>query len=343
MVDAASPYFTGKQEGFTVVVSLVENKRAARAVIEETVTRKFREVADAVPECTVAQLLTQITSGDFVTLPDCLPPGVELGQIVGDLAPQVVDAVEPSILGLLPDSVTFTETVLRETLVNAGAGDNIDLIDDVRKIIGDGWTYTSDDLREDIRSRLGGEEAVERLDDGRDFLAEGWTYTHTDFRDDIVELGEEDALEDFDQGRDIFSLARTLRYLVYLPVIVLLVLIRFLGGRSWSGRLGWAASFLLVSSALLFVSFGPVYSAVADSRLDDARETALEEIELDSNFENTELLVLNKVFDIGESVADGLASGIAVKSLILFGLSGIALAVALRGRDALERYRRRSP
>ena len=342
VIDAASPYFTGEQEGFSVIVSLVDNKREARAVMEETVTRKFREVVDALPECTAAQLLAQITSGDLVTLPECLPPGVELGQLVQDLAPQVVDAVEPSILGLLPDSVTFTETVLRETLVNSGAGDNLDLIDDMRQVIGDGWTYTSDDLREDIRNSRGGVEAVARLDDGRDFLADGWTYTHIDFRDDIVELGGEDALVDFDQGRDIFSLTRTFRYLVYLPVILLLVLIGFLGGRSWSGRLGWAASFLLVSSAVLIVTFGPVYSAVADSQLEDARETALEEIKLDSNFENTERLALNKVFDIGESVADGLASGIATKSLILLGLSVIALAVAFRGRDALERYRSRS-
>ena len=79
---------------------------------------------------------------------------------------------------------------MRETLGIAGAADNIELIDDVREVVGDGWTCTSDDLREEIRKNLGGEEAVERLDDGRDFLADGWTYTHTDFRDDIVELVE---------------------------------------------------------------------------------------------------------------------------------------------------------
>ena len=106
-----------------------------------------------------------------------------------------------------------------------------------------------------------GEDYPERLEDLRAFLADGWTYTHSDFRD----LAGAEAMANVDKGRDYLKQARTYRWVVWVLLVLLLVVIGFLGGRGWLGRVKYAASFLLVSSGIIFLIFGPGYGALAKS------------------------------------------------------------------------------
>ena len=344
VIDEASPYLTGRSDTLAVNVSLVDNKRDARDVIVEMVNAKFTQAANELPKCTRGQTLGQMLSGGTQSLPECIPPDAQLNELVDLIGTTVVAAVDPFVLGAIPDTIRFTETNLREALRIAGAEDNIELVDDVREIVRDGWSYTQADLREDLGETFNGtgqgEDAIETLDNVRAFLADGWTYTEVDFREHIVEATDEDTLDDFDSGRDYFSLARTLRLLIYLPVLLLLVIVGFLGGRGWAGRFAWAAGSLVVTSAIIFVAFGPVYNVVGESRLEDGREEALSKIEVTGDFENTQRLVIDKLFDIGELVINGFASGIATKALILVIVGLIGLGVALRWADVVVIVRR---
>ena len=333
-----------------------------------------------------------------------------------ELASRVAETVDTQVLGPIPDDVQFTDVNLRQTLSLAGAAENLDLVDDVREIIGNGWTYTETDLRNDL-VKLGEEvvgrtdaagrrsfsvptgagtmfldaelgeargslevdleapssvpqaagelklrleddptpgriailvvvdgngdavqgaevtvaddEPLDLLDDVRAYLADGWTYAHTDFREDLVDLGDESDLEDSDRGRDRFSQARTFRLLVYVPALLFLVAIGFLGGRRWSSRIAWAAGSFAIVSAIIFIGFGSVYSAFGEPLIEDAREEALEEIDFDSDFESTQRLVVNKGFDMAESVINGFASGVAIKSLVLLVIGLVVLGVSL--------------
>ena len=58
------------------------------------------------------------------------------------------------------------------------------LVDEVREVLRDGWSYTDEDLREELEKR--GDDLVETLEDIRSCLADGWTYTHLDLREDLV-------------------------------------------------------------------------------------------------------------------------------------------------------------
>ena len=245
--------------------------------------------------------------------------------------------MDPSVLSAIPDTIRFTETNLREALRIAEAEDNIELVDDVREIIRDGWSYSEVDLREDL-----GEEDFEVLEDVRAFLADGWTYTEADLREYLVreDLGDEDDIEVFDDMRGYFDLARTLRLLMYLPALLVLIVVGFLGGRSWSGRFAWAAGSLAVTSAIIFVAFGPVYSAVSESPLEDAREEAISEIDVSGDFYSTERLFIGKLFDIGELVIDGFGSGVSTKALVLLIVGLVGLGAALRWADVVGVVRR---
>ena len=123
-------------------------------------------------------------------------------------------------------------------------------------------------------------------------------------------------------------------------MIALLVIVGFLGGRGWSGRVVWAGGLLLVSSGIIFAIFGPgydklaksgpIYDAVGVSDLDELREDALIEIADGSGaYPETSRLVANKVFDVIESVSDRFTGGIARSSLTLVIIGLIAVVAAI--------------
>ena len=343
VIDQVGPYLTGTADTLSVDISLVENKRDARGVIEELARRKFREEVNRLPPCTSDAESARVLLGGLDRLPQCMPSGDRARQTEDFLVRienGLANSVATSVVGAIPDSVTFTDTNLRETLGQAGAVENIDLLDDVREIIGRGWTYTERDLREDV-FEVWGDNGVERLDDARAFLTDEWSYTEADFRADMVEIGDLNTLSDFDRARGGLKWAKRLRLLIYVPVILLLLVIGFLGGRSWPHRIGWAAAFLVAASALIYIVSGPAYGSSIESRIDNTWNDAVSEIDFNGEFPITESLVREKILEMVQSIADGFASGIAAKSLILLAIGLAALGVAV-GWKVLVESRRRS-
>ena len=279
----------------------------------------------------------------------------------------IAGGIERFVLDQIDDEITFTDRQLRAALAQAGAADNLEQLDTVRELLRDGWRYDETDLRQELDRRgddlVGvldnvreilrdgftytdvdmleklaeqGEDYPERLEDLRAFLADGWTYTHSDFRD----LAGAEAMANVDKGRDYLKQARTYRWVVWVLLVLLLVVIGFLGGRGWLGRVKYAASFLLVSSGIIFLIFGPgygalaksgpVYDALAISDLSELRQDALNDIaEQGGDFPNTSRLIANKIFDMAESVIDGFASGIAASSFTLAFIGLAALLAAI--------------
>ena len=334
VIDQATPYITGRADTLNVVIDIADNKREARAVLGELVASRVRDEVDKVSRCGAGQIPSFASSG----LPSCVPPGLTVDEIMRQLQDRVVDATV-SVLDNVPDELRFTEALLRQGLAQVGAEDNVDLLDDLREFVKDGWTYTDQDLRHDLRYGFNGEpafendrgdeELVELLDDVRAFLADGWTYTHEDLRKQILDAT--DALGDFDQGRDIFGYSRSFKLLIYLPVLVLLVAIGFLGGQGWSGRFLWASWALLLAAAVVLVVFWAGYAILGQSPLEEARDTVIGKIALDKDeFKATRVLATTKLFEVVNSVADGFASGLRSKSLILVivGLAGVAISLS---------------
>ncbi len=336
IVDAAGQYVTSETESLNIDIDLRDNKTDAREVLIQLARQKFEGAVDNLPPCSNAQI-GALVSGGLTTMPECMPEG---GSAIGDqvrrvvfdtvdtLQGQIEEAVDTSVLSQIPDTLTFTDQTLKNELIASGSSENIDLLDDVREIIEDGWTYTDQDLRADLLE-FDSQDSVDLLDDVRSFLADGWVYTEQDLRDEIRDA-DPDVLANLDDGREWFKRARTWRFLVYLPVVLLMIIIAFLGGRNWAGRAAWAAGYLVISSAAIWVLFGPVYSGLSDEGFDRAREEALESISLESeNFVGTESLVMNKILDTGEFIVDGFASGVASKALIVFIIGIIILAAAI--------------
>ena len=338
VINDAAPYLTGRSDSFLTVVSLAENKRLAREVIANLVDEKVNEIVAALPTCrSLAEAQAALATASE-GLPSCVPPNVPTARLLDQLDIDLAGSIQRMVLGPIPDTIRFTEVELRTSLVQAGAADNLDQLDNMREILRDGWMYTQDDLTETLTDVTGDISDVETLEEVRAFLSGGWTYTEADLREDLTdEGGDTGTVDEVDRARDIFKTARSNRFLVYIPMILLLVGIGFLGGRSWSTRVAWGAGPLVVAAGIIFVIFGPGYDTFAKSALDEGRQEAIDRIEHperydDSAEENkyplTSRLAVNKLYDIFESMADDLASGVAGSSfgLVIIGL--IALGAA---------------
>ncbi|MEE9247834.1 MAG: hypothetical protein V3U79_03960, partial [Dehalococcoidia bacterium] len=314
VIDEAGPYLTGTEDQIVVTVSLEENKADALEVVDRLARRRLEALVDSLPQCSSLQDLLGF-SVDSLEIPPCIPAGVDLLGFIDQFDLDITGPLADAMDTVVPDSVTFTDTDLRQALVAAGSEKNVDLIDTVRDVVGEGYVYTQQDLRQDLVANIGG-DPLRALDNVRDALGSGWTYTDQDMRQDIRDLLEDpaeadDALDNLDTGRKWLGRAGTYQ-LLFLPVgVVLLAGIGFLGGRRWSSRLAWAMIILAIASALTLAASGPVYSSFGAPELDDLT------IEATKDLSGTELLAIDKINSILIAAADDILSGISRLSLII--------------------------
>ena len=324
VLDEATLYLTGREESFAVAVSIEANKGEAAAVIEEAVGRRFDEAFAALPKCTGSQAPQVLTS---LELPTCIPEGTP-GAVFSAARSGVIGGIQLLLLTPIPDNVTFTDRHLRAAMEEVGAAGDVDLIDQVREILRDGWSYTQDDLRRDLAGlrgegrRVAGVDPATLLDDVRMALRDEWTYNETDFRDWVVDAGGVQSLDDVDMTRGLIRQGRGYLRLGWVLVALLLIAIGFLGGRGWAGRAAWSSGALLVAAGLVFLLFGPGYHLFGKSgtvlraaqieSLEEVRARTLAEIDRDAaDFPRTARLAALKAFDLAESMADAFVSRVA--------------------------------
>ena len=340
VIDEAGPYLVGRADTFAVAISLADNKRRAQRVIADLTSTKVEEAAGLLPECTASQV-RNVLSGTLDSLPVCVPPGIHYDELVDSIVAGVSEAVDTYVLGAVPNEFVFTDVILRDTLIQSGGQENVELLDQVREIVRDGWAYSDADLRRDV-FEAGGDDAVQRLDDLRGFLADGWTYTDRDLRDDLAANGDGSSLAELDRARSFASWARTLKLLVYVPMILILLSIGFLAGNSWSERIAWAAGSLVVTAGIIFLVSGPIFNTVGEPRIEKAAESSIADLELSGHFAKTQRLAADKLYEIATSAVDGFASGIAMKSSFLLVLGLLAMTISLGWshiKGFVQRYR----
>ena len=290
LIDEATPYIAGRAEGFEFEVSLAENKRLAHGPLTRFVERKIQARIDRLPVCrTPEQALSPLLSGT-PKLPTCIPPSRTHSELLGELGIDIGAEVTRLVLDQVPDSVSFSHERLRDAFEEAGAGDSVELLDEIRSLMRDGWTYTQDDLREDLTGR-GNEDVYDALQDARSLLADGWTYTTADFTEDVIESDGAETMANIDRARTAVAAARTYRWLLFLPALLLLAGVGLLGGRDWWGRLVWGAAALVVCAIAVAVLSGLVYPAVASPLIDEARWQAIGDIDPADDYADTGRLV----------------------------------------------------
>ncbi len=329
LIDEAAAYITGTSDRILVEIALTDNKLEAESVIEELVNAKLVEIIDGLPECrTRADILAAGVSLK-VGLPSCIPRGVSSKDVLDRASIAVTGTIQQLVLSPVPNLIKFTDSQLRSGLTQAGGMEYLELHNYLRSILGDGWSYSSDEMRADLAAN--DEDALDILENIRAFLGDGYIYTHMDFRRDLVNIdirnatgGKYNALVWIDNSRDWFDLSHQYPWIIYGPMLILLFVIGVLGGNTWSGRIGWVCISLLISSGTIFIIFGPAYGAFAGLGFDTARDEVIQQVmtHADDDFKNTSLLIADKIRDLAELIMDEFAGGIRQSS---FNLGAIAL------------------
>jgi hypothetical protein len=102
-----------------------------------------------------------------------------------------------------------------------------------------------------------------------------------------------------------------------MPALIL-VAIGALGGRRWSSRLVWAAAVLALMAIIAYAIFGPLFSALAQPKIDDALTGAV------SQAEGFQALLADKGVTMAQNAIDSFVGGLKSQALSL-----LAVALAL--------------
>ncbi len=312
-----SMYVTGQTDSFAVTFDVVPLKGAAAGALTATASDSLRDMLRSLPECSTAAESATARAALRRELPACIPSGVAVDDVVGEAASVLASSIDESILARVPDTVQYTEQDLRDSLEEDDGPDALAALDDIRELFTDGWTYTDADLRAELSDDT---DLLGLIEDVRSLLSEGYVIgTADDSREGVGEgLGATGEWTDR---------ARRGRWIGGLVAGILLVAVAFLGGKSWRGRIAWAAAVLLVSAGVIALVSGPLYQAASGSVLDALREGLAPDP--GSKFSLTSEVLTNKLLDVIEMVADDFVGDIVRNSLILAVMAAVPLVAVL--------------
>ncbi len=245
----------------------------------------------------------------------------------------VIDAMLPYLLGDSPDFDVSIDFADYPALAYAFEGP---LQTDAPTLERQGWAFSSTELRR----RLAETDDLTQADIDNAlalFRPGGATWTEDDLQVRIDEQREraaaqgnpDDAPLDLQDQRSLVRNARlAATWGATLLVGLLVLIVAFLGGRGWTGRLRWGASAVLLASLLSLVITTPVYAVAASDRVD----TWIEEQRADSESPLPEV-VRHQVLDTLREVVSDFVGGMQWRAAGWFVLAALALALSF----ALER------
>ena len=310
-------YLTGGTDAFVAVFDTRPVKGSTARALTATAAAALRERLQLLLECSTAAEVQAARVALRSELPPCIPSDVAVAGILDVALPAIAAAVDDSVLGPVPDLVSYSEQDFRDALEREGGEQALLALDDVRNVFAESWTYTDADLRTDL---AGDEDALDLIENLRALLSTGYVIeTSDESREGVVEA--------LDMAREAAGFGRAGVWIGGLVAAVLLAAVAFLGGRSWRGRVAWAAGVLLVSAGVIWVVSWPVFQSESSPVFDTAREELA--ADPDSRFPRSSDLLVDKLLEIAEAAADEAAGGIARTSLILAVIAAVVFAGSL--------------
>ena len=251
ILDSMSRYLSGQDDELLYAVDMRERREATVDVIADLGEEKLLKFVNVLPACVstedAVQAIQQALTG---VIPDCYGQDEEralLEQAVTELIGSLRNEIDEQIGTLLPETIVVDEPFLEAT-----AGPEIVAqLRELRRLTRDGFVFTDEDLLREMTSPGSG-ITVEDIELLRDVLSEDYTINERDLLDRIgPAIGNEDL---FETSRKNFGQLRSLWWLIFYLPGLLLVAIFFLGGRTWSGRIAWAAGTLGAVSIILWIA-----------------------------------------------------------------------------------------
>jgi hypothetical protein len=311
-------YLRGDRDTIAISVYLGDLKSAAIDALAELADQKLEDYYNSLPQGTPEQTADFLANPPTDSLPGYRPVGYTYGE-VKLLAGIDLESTVSVVINDLPDVYTFSDADIREAL-EGDPGDD-DLLTQARDFVRDGFTFTDADLYEELG------EQQENIDDVRDWVAADYLFTEQDLHELMVndEGGgmAEDEWQNMQDARDILGTARTWLWAAWIVPALLLAGVGFLGGRHWYSRIIWAASALAVAALIVYIAFGPVFSALDRPEIDKAIAEAV------AGNQGVGAIAADKAASIAGDTVDSVIGGTATLAVVLLAVSLAVIAAAI--------------
>ncbi|NQW19540.1 MAG: hypothetical protein HQ477_02270 [Chloroflexi bacterium] len=288
VIDTLIDYLSGKTDSLNFEVDLSERKVAAAQELQVLARNKLRSIAATIPNCnSPADALGAAQDLASQQIPRCITGAqftveIVLNSFGGLLDAQVASFVDSNI----PNQVSYTQAQLV-----AQVGGGLDTIDDVRARIIEGVSFSEQDLV----SSLAGDSSAQARADAEETLriiADGIVITEKNITDNL----DPNLLQQFNDMRGYAGTALSLRWILWVLVLIPLLVIALIGGRGWAGRLKWAGGVAVVSALIVYGGIAAAWSVndmakdyIPDYGADVSAEFRADYPRLSAELESTEL------------------------------------------------------
>jgi len=329
-IDEVTKYILGETDEISILIDITSNKLAAQNKIQESVNEYVTKQLN-LPMCDSEQQDSLSKAKSYLDFPLCIP---EDSEIYLQTQSKISDAIKYVAFDSIPDVIDMDQDILRSQLMDLGGPDSRELLDKIRKLISEGFTYTHADLEADIASSPW--IKLEDFNETRQFIKNGWIGDQKTL--DATLWGEENT--DFISNlRSGINNVKRYGWIAYLIIILMLVPIAFLGGRNTRQRLLWGIGALVISSIIALILFGPIYSQYIDKLSLNLSVGTID----DSYFSQADSLLMDLGVTYWRQILSDIQRNLLIGPLIMFVVSLLAILLVIfwdkvkpivEGRDA---------
>lgn len=252
VVDALIEYLVGDTDSLSYTVDLSDRKVAATTELQALARRKLETTLGDIPACTSpAEVIGAGQDLQQYQLPRCITGGQTMIDLAMSTYGTLMDDEVATFVGnQVPNEVAYS---LADFESQVGGG--IDTVDDVRRRVIEGVNFSDRDLVE----LMAGDDSPQSIADAEKtlkILANGVLFTEQNINDYLTPEGQ----QQLDDIRGYVNLGLSLRWLLWVLVLIPLAIIAFIGGRGWVGRLKWAGGVAVVCGLIVYGGIAVAWS-----------------------------------------------------------------------------------
>lgn len=252
VIDSLISYLVGDANTLEYTVDLSERKVTATSELQELARAKLQSTISSIGNCSSpADALGAAQDLAAQRLPRCITGGTAAINTMLDSFTPVIDAqVDAFVEQQVPSEVTYSLDDFEDQV-----GGGFDTVEDLRSRIVDGFSFSDQDLIDamadegDPQSRADAEETLS-------ILADGILITEKNITDNL----DAETLAQFNDARGYAGTAYSVRWILWVLVLIPLVIIALIGGRGWAGRLKWAGGVAAVCGLIVYGGIAVAWS-----------------------------------------------------------------------------------
>jgi hypothetical protein len=244
VIDALIAYMVGSANSLEYTLDLSDRKVTAASELQSLAVAKLRSTLGDIEACsTPIDLLGASQDIAAQQLPRCIAGGqATIDLAVTSFSPILNSQVSMLVENQVPNEISYTQADLESQI-----GGSFDSVDDIRQQITDGVSFSDQDLIE-LMASDGSASSRREAEDTLKIFADGLVITERNITDQINPAAQ----DQFDSIRDYAGTALSVRWILWIVVLIPLALIALIGGRGWPGRLKWAGGVALVCAIVAY-------------------------------------------------------------------------------------------